>query len=73
MSGVSPYEFINSMFDAQIAKSGGIVRRSKKTFEKNKISLQFLVEAVKKKNFHLIESGDQYIVVCNSGIFKVHV
>jgi len=61
------------MFDAQIAKSGGIVRRSKKTFEKNKISLQFLVEAVKKKNFHLIESGDQYIVVCNSGIFKVHV
>ena len=72
MAGASPYEFINRIFDAQAVKKGGIVRRKKDSVEKF-ASLQFLTQEVKRRGFHLIESGDQYIVICNSGYFKLHL
>jgi hypothetical protein len=27
---------------------------------------------VREQDFHLIETGDQYIVVCNPGVLKIH-
>jgi hypothetical protein len=31
-----------------------------------------LLEYVQDQQFHLIETGDQYIVVCNPGVLKIH-
>lgn len=69
---MSPYEFINQMFTAQAAKAGGIVRRKKQNVDKY-ASLKYLTEEVERRGFHLIETGDQYVVICNAGYFKLHV
>jgi hypothetical protein len=67
----SPYDSINQIFEAKAVKSGGIVRRKKANVEKFS-SLQYLLQEVKRRGVHLIESGDQYIIICNSGYFKLH-
>lgn len=67
---MSPYAFINAIFEAKAVKAGGIVRRSIAGVQKY-ASTQFLIEEVEQRGFHLIETGDQYIIICNSGHFKL--
>lgn len=68
---MSPYEFINDMFRAKAAKSGGIVRRKIANVQKY-ASFQYLLKEVEARGFHLVETGDQYIVICNPGNFRLH-
>lgn len=68
---MSPYTYINNMFSAQAARTGGIVRRKVQHVEKC-ASLSFLLREVEARGFHLIQTGDQYIVICNPGAFKLH-
>lgn len=68
---MSPYEFINAMFRAKAAKSGGIVRRKIANVQKY-ASFQYLLKEVAARGFHLVETGDQYIVICNPGNFRLH-
>lgn len=63
-------QWIEQMFRAQIAKNEGIVRRKKVSVDKY-ASRDELVAAVKKRHFHLVETGDQYIIVCNKGDIKI--
>lgn len=49
---------------------GGIVRRSKADVLKNG-GYQALRAAVKARRFHLIRTGGQYVVICNTGEIKV--
>ncbi len=60
-----------SIFEADIVRTGGIVRRSKvdvRTYS----SFEELLEQVRERGFHLIETGDQYIVLCNKGAMIIH-
>ena len=68
---MSPYEFINNMFRAKIVKNGGIVRRKVADVQKF-ASFQYLLKEVSERGFHLIEIGDQYVVICNSGNYRLH-
>lgn len=65
-------QWIENIFSAKIASEEGIVRRKKSTVEKYATAKE-LIAAVKKRNFHLIETGDQYVIVCNSGAVKIVV
>jgi len=67
---MSPYAYINAIFRAAAAIKGGIVRRSIADVDKF-ASHRYLVEEVKRRGFHMFESGDQYIIVCNSGVLKL--
>lgn len=58
------------MFAAKIATVDGIVRRKKSSVAMH-ASREELIAAVKKRNFHLIETGDQFVVICNSGAVKI--
>jgi hypothetical protein len=64
--------FINAIFKAASAKNGGIVRRSKASVLKCASYTQ-LKSAVKKRGFHLLRSGGQYIVICNKGACRLIV
>jgi len=68
---MSPYSYINKMFRSDAARSGGVVRRSIQDVHRL-ASRSALIEEVKRKNFHLIEAGDQYIVICSSAKIQVH-
>lgn len=67
---MSPYEYINRIFEADAAKNGGVVRRKISNIDKY-ASLKYLIEAVEEKGFHLIEAGDQYVIFCSQGHFKL--
>lgn len=68
---MSPYSYLRNIFRADAAKNGGIVRRSVDDVQKY-ASHKYLVEAVTEKGFHLLETGDQYVIICNSGLVKMH-
>lgn len=63
--------WLQQMFDAQIVEKEGIVRRKRELVHKES-SFDDLLAHVRSQNFHLIETGDQYIVICNSGVLKIH-
>jgi hypothetical protein len=31
-----------------------------------------LLDEVRNRRFHLLETGDQYVVICNEGVLKIH-
>lgn len=66
-----PNAWILQIFDAQIVDREGIVRRKKRDVQRH-ASFEMLLEYVQDQQFHLIETGDQYIVVCNPGVLKIH-
>jgi hypothetical protein len=68
---MSPYEAINQIFAAASAKSGNVVRRSKANIDKDEL-FSYLLKEVQSRGFHLLETGDQYVIICNTGHIKVH-
>ena len=66
-----PNAWIQQIFAAQIVEREGIVRRKKRDVGRN-ASFGALLEYVRDQQYHLIETGDQYIVVCNPGVLKIH-
>lgn len=62
---------IEEIFSAKIAKRDGIVRRDKRDIDKL-IGFDELLREVKKRDFHLIETGNQYLIICNPGVLQVH-
>ena len=68
---MSPYSYIRSIFRSDAAKAGHVVRRSVQDINKY-ASLQALVDETKSLGFHLIQAGDQYIVVCRNAPVVLH-
>lgn len=64
--------WVDQIFDAKAAKRGGLVRRKKASVSKF-ASEADLIAAVKARGFHLIESGDQYLIFCHKGSMKLIV
>jgi hypothetical protein len=58
------------IFAAKAAAKGGIVRRAVRDVERE-IGREVLLREVRRRGFHLIETGGQFIIVCNSGLFRV--
>ena len=62
--------WLDAIFSAQAARNGGVVRRSR-TWVETEIGTEALVAEVTRRGFHMIETGGQYIVICNPGAFRV--
>lgn len=58
------------MFEAKVAKNGGIVRRQKASVYRY-ASRELLLEYVKEYGYHLLEIGEHYVVICNRGKMEV--
>jgi len=64
--------WVEQIFKAKAARSGGIVRRRKTSVAKYASEAE-LAAAVKKRGFHMIEIADQYVVFCRTGRMSVIV
>jgi hypothetical protein len=62
--------WLEDVFSAKSASRGGIVRRAVRDVEREVGRAVFLNE-VRRRGFHLLECGGQFIVVCNSGLMQV--
>lgn len=63
-------KWIRQIFQAKAAKRHGIVRR-KVTSVIKYASHDELEAAVKSRGYHLLISGNQYLIFCHAGEFKV--
>lgn len=62
--------WITDIFSAGAVNKGGIVRRSKADVLKNG-GYKALRAEVKRRGFHMIRTGGQYVIICNKGDFKL--
>jgi hypothetical protein len=64
-------EWLNLIFSAKAVEKGGVVRRSVAWVERE-VGRPRFIDAVRKRGYHLIETGGQFIVICNQGSVRVH-
>ena len=62
--------WINQIFKAGQVSKGNLVRRQKKDVRRF-ASMAELETEVERRGFHMIETGDQVVVICNSGTFRL--
>ena len=68
---VSNQPWATAIFGAKSATRGGIVRRAVRDVE-HEIGRDAVYAEVRRRGFHLVECGNQFIVICNDGQMKVH-
>lgn len=62
--------WLDDLFSAKAVGKGGIVRRAVRDVERE-IGRPALVAEVRRRGFHLLECGGQFIVICNVGQMQV--
>ncbi len=56
-------DWINQIFAAKAAQTGGVVRR-KVSWVDREIGRDRLIAEVRKRGFHMIECAGQFVIVC---------
>jgi len=62
--------WLDEMFSAKAVSHGGVVRRSVRDVEREVGRAAFIGE-VRRRGFHLVECGGQFIVICNQGRIQI--
>jgi hypothetical protein len=62
--------WIDQIFEAAQASTGNVVRRAVADVEKY-ASINELVTEVRNRGFHLVQTGGQFVIICNEGSFQV--
>ena len=65
-SGLTADHWIAEFFAAKSALTGGVIRRSRREVDAT-IGLDRLEMEVRRRDFHLLVCGSQYLVVCEPG------
>lgn len=66
----APEKWLAEIFSAKAAANGGVVRRSVAWVERE-VGRQKMIAEVRRRGFHMIECGGQFIVICNGGGVRV--
>jgi hypothetical protein len=62
--------FIDQIFNAQAAQNGGVVRRKISAVGQFASEILLMAE-VQRRGFHMVVSGDQFVIFCNAGRFDL--
>ncbi|MCA3441528.1 MAG: N-(5'-phosphoribosyl)anthranilate isomerase [Rhodobacter sp.] len=62
--------WIAEVFGAKSVARGGVIRRDLGWIDREIGRERFIAE-VRARGFHLIETGGQWIVICNTGFLRV--
>lgn len=62
--------WIAQIFSASQVRKSGVVRRSRDDVKKY-ASFKLLKAEVLKRGFHLIRTGDQYVILCHKGDLRI--
>ena len=62
--------WLENIFHAKSVARGGIVRRAVRDVERE-AGREALFAEVRRRGYHLVECGGQFIVICNSGHLQV--
>jgi hypothetical protein len=64
------HAWLDDLFSAKTVSKGGIDRRAVRDVERE-VGRAALMAEVRRRGFHLIECGGQFIVICNPGQMQV--
>lgn len=67
---LAPEKWIATIFSAKAVANGGVVRRAVAWVERE-VGRERMVAEVRRRGYHMIESGGQFIVICNGGGVRV--
>jgi len=65
-----PDQWIDQIFAAKAAEKGGVIRRSMTWVDREIGRDRFLAE-VRDRGYHLIETADQFVVICHNGPIRL--
>ena len=65
-----PDIWIDQLFSARAARTGGVLRRKRRDIDSHAGWDRLLAE-VDRRGFHVIETGDQVLILCTRGHFRV--
>lgn len=65
-----PTDWIAQIFAAKAVQSGGVIRR-KTDWIVREIGRERFEDEVRRRGFHLIETGPQLVVVCHAGPIRL--
>ena len=63
-------QWVDSIFSAKAVQAGGVVRRHR-DWVAREIGRTRFEDEVRKRGFHLIETGHQLVVICNNGAIRL--
>ncbi|MDF1669580.1 MAG: N-(5'-phosphoribosyl)anthranilate isomerase [Roseovarius sp.] len=61
-----PEPWIAQLFGTKSARKGAVVRRSCAWVERE-VGRERFFQEIEKRGFHLIETADQFLVICHNG------
>ena len=64
--------WIDQLFFAKAVNRAGVVRRAVRDVERE-VGRDLFIDEVRRRGFHLVECGGQFIVIRNSGQMKILV
>lgn len=62
--------WVAQLFEAKSALRGGVVRRAVHDVERE-VGREIFAREVRRRGYHLVECGGQFIVICNPGQLRV--
>jgi hypothetical protein len=62
--------WLRAIFSAQTVARGSVVRRSIRWVE-HEVGRDRLLAEVKRRGFHLVECGDQYLIICHNAGLRI--
>lgn len=62
--------WVKQIFQSQIAKRGGVVRRKVASIDKFSSQAQVKAECL-KRGYHIVEHGDQWLIFCDKASVKI--
>jgi hypothetical protein len=68
--GLPGQDWLDQIFTAKAARQGGVVRRKIRDVERE-IGRDALELAVRRRGFHLLECGEDYVIVCHTAPIRV--
>lgn len=71
VSTTDPEVWIAELFAAKAVSSGRVIRRNRAWVDRE-IGRERFMDEVRSRGFHLLETADQFIVVCHSGRIFMH-
>lgn len=63
--------WIQQIFDADAVNNGAVVRRSRADVDKNG-GVNRLIQEARGRGYHVIETGNQIVILCHTGALQVH-
>jgi hypothetical protein len=63
--------WMETWFTSWTASNGGVVRRARQDVDKF-AQFEWVIEEARNRGWHVIETGDQVVLLCNEGDIRVH-